>query len=34
MDGTGKPERVGPAGQTGVHRYDISPTARWAFNFG
>ena len=32
MDGTGKPERVGPAGQTGVHRYDISPTARWAFH--
>ena len=21
----GKPERVGPAGQTGVHRYDVSP---------
>ena len=32
MDGTGKPERVGPAGQTGVHRYDVSPTARWAFH--
>jgi dipeptidyl-peptidase-4 len=31
MDGTGKPERVGPAGQAGVHRYDVSPTARWAF---
>jgi len=32
LDGKGKPERVGPAGQTGVHRYDISPTARWAFH--
>jgi dipeptidyl-peptidase-4 len=32
MDGTGKPERVGPAGQSGVHRYDISPSARWAFH--
>jgi dipeptidyl-peptidase-4 len=32
MDGKGKPERVGPPGQTGVHRYDVSPTARWAFH--
>jgi len=32
MDGKGKPERVGPAGQTGVHRYDVSPAARWAFH--
>ena len=32
MDGTGTPERVGPATQTGVHRYDISPTSRWAFH--
>ena len=32
LDGKGKPERVGPAGQTGAHRYDISPTARWAFH--
>jgi len=32
MDGKGKPERVGPAGQTGVHRMDISPAARWAFH--
>lgn len=31
MDGKGKPELVGPAGQTGVHRYDVSPSARWAF---
>ena len=32
LDGKGKPERVGPAGQSGVHRYDISPSARWAFH--
>jgi len=32
LDGKGKPERVGPAGQTGAHRYDISPSARWAFH--
>ena len=32
MDGKGKPELVGPAGQSGVHRFDISPTARWAFH--
>ena len=32
MDGTGAPERVGPATQTGVHRYDVSPTSRWAFH--
>jgi dipeptidyl-peptidase-4 len=32
MDGKGKPELVGPAGQGGVHRYDISPSARWAFH--
>lgn len=32
MDGSGKPERVGPATQTGVHRYDVSPTSRWAFH--
>jgi dipeptidyl-peptidase-4 len=32
MDGKGKPEIVGPAGQRGVHRYDISPTAHWAFH--
>jgi dipeptidyl-peptidase-4 len=31
-DGKGKPELVGPAGQTGVHRFDISPSARWAFH--
>lgn len=32
LNGKGKPELVGPAGQGGVHRYDISPTARWAFH--
>jgi len=32
LDGKGKPELVGPAGQSGVHRYDVSPSARWAFH--
>ena len=32
MDGKSAPVLVGPAGQTGVHRYDISPSARWAFH--
>ena len=32
LDGRGSPERVGPAAQTGVHRYDISPSAKWAFH--
>ena len=32
LDGKGKPERVGPAGQTGVHRMDVSPSGRWAFH--
>ncbi|HDT14138.1 MAG TPA: S9 family peptidase, partial [Candidatus Aminicenantes bacterium] len=32
MDGKGRPELVGLAAQTGVHRYDISPSARWAFH--
>jgi dipeptidyl-peptidase 4 len=32
LDGTGKPEIVGPAGQTGVHRYDVSPSGKWAFH--
>jgi dipeptidyl-peptidase 4 len=30
LDGTGKPERVTPADQPGVHRYEISPNAKWA----
>jgi len=32
LDGRGRPERVGPAGQTGVHRMDVSPSGRWAFH--
>lgn len=32
MDGKGKPERVGPPVPRGVHRYDISPSGRWAFH--
>lgn len=32
LDGGGHPERVTPATQHGVHRYDISPDARWAFH--
>jgi len=32
LDGKGRPELVGPAGQAGVHDYDISPSARWAFH--
>jgi dipeptidyl-peptidase 4 len=32
LDGRGSPERVGPQGQIGVHRCDISPSGRWAFH--
>jgi dipeptidyl-peptidase-4 len=32
LDGKSAPVLVGPAGPTGVHRYDISPSARWAFH--
>jgi len=32
LDGKGKPERLGAAAQTGVHRYDISPSTKWAFH--
>ena len=32
QNGKGRPELVGPAGQTGVHDYDVSPSARWAFH--
>ena len=32
LDGKGKPERVGPMNQSGVHRIDVSPSARWAFH--
>ena len=30
LDGTGKPERVTPADEPGVHRYEIAPHAKWA----
>ena len=30
LDGSGKPERVTPADEPGVHRYDISPNGKWA----
>jgi dipeptidyl-peptidase-4 len=32
LDGTGKPERVTPAGSPGTHTYNISPDCRWAFH--
>jgi dipeptidyl-peptidase-4 len=32
LDGTGRPERVTPAGQRGVHSYAASPDAQWAFH--
>jgi len=32
IDGSGRRELVGPAGQTGVHRYDVAPSAQWAFH--
>jgi len=32
LDGRGKPERIGPPGPRGVHRYDVSPSGRWAFH--
>ena len=32
LDGTGRPERVTPANQRGVHRYDIAPDAGWAIH--
>jgi dipeptidyl-peptidase 4 len=32
LDGRGTPERVGPEGQGGVHRCDVSPSGRWAFH--
>jgi dipeptidyl-peptidase 4 len=31
LDGKGKPERVTPADQPGVHTYDVSPDGQWAF---
>ena len=32
MDGKGQPELIGPPRQTGVHRMDTAPSARWAFH--
>ncbi len=32
LDGQGQAVRVGPANQTGVHRYDVSPSAQFAFH--
>src|SRR5205807_7284078 len=33
LDGTGTPQRISPASQPGLHAYDVSPDARWAFHF-
>ncbi len=32
LDGKGKTERLTPAGQPGIHSYQISPGAKWAFH--
>ena len=32
LDGTGRPERVSPARQSGTHGYDVSPDVRWALH--
>jgi dipeptidyl-peptidase 4 len=32
LNGKSRPEMVGPAGQTGVHRCDVSPSGQWAFH--
>jgi dipeptidyl-peptidase-4 len=32
LDGTGTPERVTPADQTGSHSYDISPDGKWGIH--
>jgi dipeptidyl-peptidase-4 len=32
LDGTGKPERVTPADETGFHSYSIAPNGRWAMH--
>ena len=32
LDGSGRPERITPAGVRGTHDYDISPDARWAIH--
>ena len=32
LDGTGVPERVTPATETGTHGYDVSPNGKWAIH--
>jgi dipeptidyl-peptidase-4 len=32
LDGTGRPERLSPVGQPGIHSYVISPGGAWAFH--
>jgi dipeptidyl-peptidase 4 len=32
LDGSGKAERVTPAGQPGTHTYNVSPDSHWAFH--
>ncbi len=32
LDGSGKPERLTPPDQQGVHEYNLSPDARWAIH--
>jgi dipeptidyl-peptidase-4 len=32
LDGRGRPERVTPAGQRGIHHYQIAPGGRWAIH--
>ncbi len=32
LDGSSKPRRLTPEGQTGTHSYQISPDGRWAFH--
>lgn len=32
LDGKGKPERITPADQTGVHSYHVSPDLKWAIH--
>ena len=32
LDGTGKPDRVTPAGEPAIHRYEVAPDCGWAFH--
>jgi dipeptidyl-peptidase-4 len=32
VDGSGRPQRVTPAGEPGTHLYDISPNGKWALH--